>query len=241
MMFTPKDLSRRVPDKDDYFYSAGLFATHSLHSSNAVKRYNIQSEVMMGVMGPPALGRQAQTLMHQVIQDQKPMGWGSQLKTDVLLNLNLTVEKQLGRYKQLLEWIGGAQYFGGTALNGVATYMLFRFGKMTPYFNGFISQYTKDTRKNRSQLYLILRPSAEFIVTNALIEGGVFTDNNEYTPEGGKKPRGPENNKLIGSIDYGFVIASGKLSFSFTQRTMTPLIKGLKHHQVGNLSLYLAW
>ena len=241
MMFTPKDLRRRVPNRNDYFYSAGLFATHSLHASNPVKKYNIQTELMMGLMGPPALGKEAQTLIHRIIGVQKPMGWSSQLRTDVLLNINLIVEKQLFGYNRMFEWIGGAEYFGGIALNGGALYSIIRVGKMTPYFNGFFAQHTTSKTGRRWQIYGLIRPSIELTLTNALVEGGVFTDNNQYTALGVKRPGRPENNKIIGMLDYGAVLANGRFSISFTQRTMTPMLKGLKGHQLGNISAYFAW
>jgi len=240
MIFTPADLRRKTPVKNDYSYSAGLFATHSLHSANPVKKYGFQTELMMGVMGPPALGKQAQTLIHDVIHVQRPMGWATQLKTDVLLNLNFTAEKQLASHKNTLEWIGGVEYFGGTALNGGSIYTLIRFGRMNPYFNGFISQYTESS-KNGWQFYGILRPIVELTLTNALLEGGMFSDNSYYSYEGVKRPKGPDNKKLIGMLDYGVVLARGNVSVSFTQRTMSPMLKGRKGHMVGNLSLYLAW
>jgi hypothetical protein len=217
-----------------------LFATHSLHTSNPVKRYAFQTGLMMGVMGPPALGKQTQTLIHDIIQVQRPMGWDTQLKTDVLLNINFTAEKQLASYKNVFEWIGGAEYFGGTALNGGAAYMLIRVGKMTPYFNGLISRYTKE-HNGRWQLYGFMRPAAELTLTNALVEGGMFTDNSHYTNEGARRLKGPDNNKVIGMFDYGIVVAIGKLGISFTQRTMSPMLKGRNSHQVGNISVYFAW
>lgn len=240
MIFTPRNLRRKVPEKNDYFYSAGLFATHSLHTSNPVKKYAFQTELMMGIMGPPALGKQAQTLIHDMIHVQRPLGWDTQLKTDLLLNVNFAAEKQLASYSKAFEWIGGAEFFGGTALNGGTAYMLIRVGRMTPYFNGLITQYTAG-RNNRWQLYGIIRPAAELTLTNALLEGGMFADNSHYTNEGAKRPKGPDNNKVIAMLDYGIVLAIGKLSLSFTQRTMSPMLKGRTSHQVGNLSAYFAW
>jgi hypothetical protein len=245
IMITPTDITKKIPDGNDYPYSGALFATHSLHASNPVKKYNLQTEWMIGVMGPPSLAKETQTIVHELISYQKPMGWDHQLKTDLLLNLNLSAEKQLVNISKAIEVIGGAQVFGGTALNGAAAWSLIRFGKMDPYFNGYISQYT--TKKGagaRRQIYFIMRPSVEWTVTNALIEGGIFNhrnedklpDDNERNPYTGARIR----ERVVARFDYGIVLSSGRIGLSFTQTTMTPVVKGLGSEIVGNISLHVA-
>jgi lipid A 3-O-deacylase len=186
MMVTPNDLSKRNPDKDDYPYSGALFVVHSLHASNPIKKYNIQTEWLIGVMGPPSLAEQAQKFMHRLIHYQKPMGWDYQLPTDLILNLNLAAEKLLA-HNNSMELIGGARVVGGTALNGAALYSLFRIGKMQSYFDGFISQYNGGKHR---QIYFVLRPAVEWMLSNALIEGGLFTrsKNNDHETRNGGVP-----------------------------------------------------
>lgn len=238
-MITPNDIHLRIPDKNDYPYSGALFAVHSLHASNPTKKYNVQTEVMIGVIGPPSLARETQTFMHRLIGYQKPKGWDYQLPTDLLLNLNLAAEKLLAHVDKSIEWIGGAQVFGGTALNGAALYSLIRFGKMRPYFNGLLSQYTGGQHR---QFYFILKPGVEWMLSNALLEGGVFTQikKDEQETRRGELPAAGRR-RVIGKLDYGVVLASGRISISFTQTTATPLIKGLNGQSIGNLSLYVAW
>jgi len=245
IMITPTDLSKKIPDGNDYPYSGALFVTHSLHSSNPHKKYNFQTEWTLGVMGPPSLAKETQTVVHGWISYQKPQGWDHQLKTDLLLNLNVAAEKQLLNINKTIEVIGGAQVFGGTAVNGAAAWSLIRFGKMEPYFNGYISQYTsKKGAGARSQIYFIMRPSVEWTVTNALIEGGIFNqryedklpDDNERNPYTGARIR----ERVVAKFDYGIVLSSGRIGLSFTQTTMTPVVKGLGSEIVGNISLHVA-
>jgi hypothetical protein len=245
IMITPTDISKKIPDGNDYPYSGALFITHSLHATNPVKKYNLQTELTVGVMGPPSLAKETQTIVHELISYQKPMGWEHQLKTDLLLNLNLAAEKQILSISKSIEVIGGAQVFGGTALNGAAAYSLIRFGKMEPYFKGYISQYTsKKGAGARRQIYFIMRPAVEWMLTNALIEGGIFNrynedklpDNNERNPYTGARIR----EWVVAKFDYGIVLSAGRLGLSFTQTTMTPTVKGLGGEIVGNISLHVA-
>lgn len=166
VMFTPNNLGATAYQSDDYPYSGALFATHTLYSYNRAKKYDFQTEVVLGVMGPASLAKQTQDLIHGVIQNQKPMGWGNQLGTDALVNINFTAEKELASWGSsqashtarsnrssqtseslypaadapIIEVIGGARAFAGTMLNGLALYPLIRIGLMNSWFQGFISQ-----------------------------------------------------------------------------------------------------
>ena len=245
IIITPRNILKRIPDRNDYPYSGALFATHSLHSTNPIKKYNWQTKWMIGVMGPPSLAKEAQKLAHHVVGYIQPGGWDYQLKTDPLLNVSVAAEKQLFHINRTIEFIGGAQGFAGTAMNGASVYTLLRFGKMAPYFNGYLSQYTtKKGSKSRLQLYGTICPSVEWEISNALIDGGIFNRCNEpVLPVNNTEPdmETRVRKRIIGKIDFGLVISSGRLCISFMQTTTTPIIKGAGKQEIGNISLYLAW
>ena len=248
VMITPTDISKKNPDPADYPYSGGLYITHTLHAANPVKKYNLQTEWIVGIMGPLSGAEETQKLVHRVIDYMQPMGWDHQLKTDLLLNLNVAAEKQLAHVNRSVELIGGMQVFAGTALNGAAVYSLIRFGKMEPYFNGYISQYAKNAAGGtRRQIYFFIRPSAEWMLSNAFIEGGIFNKQNEENSYA--VARNDQNGtvyrrvreRIIGKIDYGIVVSAGRIGISFTQTTMTPALKGVGGQEIGNISVHLAW
>jgi hypothetical protein len=240
VMITPNDLSVTKYQSDDYPYSGALFFTHTLYSYNPEKKYDFQTELIAGVLGPLSLAKPTQTLVHNIENFQKPMGWDNQIGNDVLLNINFTAEKQLAASNDgFAELIGGGQVFFGTMLNGLSLYPLIRIGKMNPYFKGFLSQYSGN--KNRWQTYAILRPHAELLFTNALLEGGLFSSKS-FSRETDSHDRSVHDlQHLTGGLDFGFVVSSGHFGISFTQKATTALLKGLYSHQTGNISLYLSW
>lgn len=246
MMITPDNILRRYPDPTDYPYSGGLFATRSLQSTNPVKKLSFQSELLLGVMGPPALAEGMQKLIHHVIAAQAPRGWDYQKSTDLLLNYQFAVNKQLLNMPAGMELIGSAQANVGTMQNGAYVSALFRWGKnMNPYFDGFIPRFSKDRRHaNRWQFYVTVQPGAEVMLTNALLDGGVFNDHpKQFT---GANPYGepgpiPTRRKLLGRLDFGAVLSHGNFGVSFTQKSTTPLYSGLTYLGFGNVSVYLAW
>lgn len=245
-MITPDNIVRRIPDPADFPYSGGLFATRSMHSANAASKLSLQSELLLGVMGPPAMAEGLQKLIHRVIAAQPPRGWDYQLPTDLLLNYNFTVSKQFSKPVNGFEWIAVGQAQAGTMQNSVAVSTLMRFGKMNPYFDGLISQYSTHKRHtNRWQLYFTVQPGLEWLITNALLDGGAFNN----APSKGAAAAGPydgphaslERRKLPGHLDLGAVLTHGNFGASFTQRSTTSLFKGIAGQGFGNVSVYISW
>ena len=183
LMYTPDDITDPDYQPNDYPWSGALVATHTLYSYNPKKKYDLQTEGVLGVMGPAALGEQIQTGVHRMIHYLRPEGWDHQFRNALLLNVNFTAEKQLASWGSYVEVIGGGQVYVGTMQNGLAFYPLIRIGKMTPYFNGFFSQYTSSRkhtgsqRRNGLQAYLVIKPEGQLYFTEAIMQGGVFTSN----------------------------------------------------------------
>jgi lipid A 3-O-deacylase len=261
VMYTPSNLADPYYQPNDYPWSAGLFATHTLYSYNPVRHYDFQTEWVLGVMGPAALGKQVQDVIHQLTNSQQPMGWGHQYSNALLLNLNFTAEKQLASDGHFLELIAGGRASVGTMTNALAVYPLLRIGRMSPYFQGYMSQYastepgTHSRHVHRAQFYFLLRPEADLVLTNALLEGGIYTTNpNEPkgSPKGQSPPSGgssnppsdipyPALNPVVWSLNYGAVLTFSHFGISCTQSVQNAMMKGLYCHNVGNISVYFNW
>jgi len=239
LMFTPRDISTAAYQPNDYPYSGALFLTHTLYSYNPSKKYNFQTEVMAGVRGPAAFAAQTQKFIHRVIHYQQPMGWQHQLQNKVILNLHFAAEKQLYAAGNCLEVIGGTDIYTGNFVNRASMYPTIRIGKMNPYFEAYISQYTgthKTHHRNNMQLYFIFKPAFIFTLTNGLLQ----SDN--------KKSKYQENDvsadkmeKAVYALDAGAVLAINRFSISFIQNFTSAMMEHLYTHQVGNITLYFSW
>lgn len=257
MMFTPKEIGDTAFQPNDYPWSGSLFVTHSRSSYNPIAHYLLETEVVAGVIGPASMSGQLQEGFHRLIHYQQPRGWRHQFHNDLLLNLNLTLEKQLLALPSgtaghpWLEFNGGAHFSGGTMDNEASLYTLLRIGRMTPYFHGLLSQYsgpskTQNSHKGQWQFYFTLKPQVTAVATNALLEGGVFSkkpDESVYTagPDHAMtKTYSPYHplNGLVYNVDYGAVLAFRGFSISYTQDWSSALMKGLYTHEFGNFSLY---
>ncbi|HEY6900976.1 MAG TPA: lipid A deacylase LpxR family protein [Puia sp.] len=257
LMYTPDDLNSTAYQPHDYPYSGALFATHTLYSYNKQKKYSLQSELVLGMIGPASLAKQLQTFVHRVEGFDIPKGWHHQYRNDILFNINVTAEKELTHLGDGLEVIGGGRAFLGTMQNGLALYPLIRFGGMTPYFNGFISQYASTTRNKegdrRGQFYFFIKPEVQLVLSNAMVQGGLFTSNPNLAPGEEKVPATaqtpppppvlpyPDLNRLYASVSYGAVFTIGSFGLSFSQTSSSAQLKGLYCHTTGNVSACFSW
>ena len=246
LMYTPNDIATSDYQPDDYPYAGALFATHSLYSYNAAKKFDLQTEIELGVSGSDAFTKQTQTLVHRLIHYQEPMGWDHQAKNTLIINVNFTAEKQLAAYNGWLELIAGAQASAGTMYNAVSMYPEMRIGKMSPYFNGYISQYSKSRKgRNKLQAYVFAKPQPLLVLSDELLQAKaaetVSTVNkNADAPDESGKPYHAINS-VVYYFSYGAVVTSGHFSISFTETSNTALLKGLYDHKFGNISLYFSW
>lgn len=238
IMYTPDNIIDSGYQPNDYPWSGALIATHTRYSYNAEKEYDLQTELVLGVIGPAALARQTQTLVHRVEDYYMPRGWAHQFANDLLLNVNFTAEKQLASIGSAVNIIGCGQLFAGTMQNGASLYPLIMIGKMNPYFEGLISQFTspgKENGRRRSQLYFFLKPQLQFYLSNALLQGGPFTSKpNISQPYHSLQP-------FIPSFTYGVNASCGRWGASFSQIISAATMRGLYCHNYGNLSLFFCW
>jgi hypothetical protein len=79
-IFTPKNLQVKPPDPRDRPYAGWLYIGPSLLQETGNQLENLELE--LGVVGPPALGRQIQNDWHQFIGIHQAEGWSSQLQNE---------------------------------------------------------------------------------------------------------------------------------------------------------------
>lgn len=235
IMYTPLNILNPNYQPNDYPWSGALIGTHTRYSYDPKHHLDLQTELVLGVIGPAALGRQTQSLIHNIIQYYHPNGWDHQFANDLLVNVNFTAEKQLVAFGPLVNIIGGAQLYTGTMQNGAALYPLILFGRMNPYFQGFFHQYTspghEPSGQRQWQLYFFLKPELQWFLTNALLQGGPFIHNPSYHPL----------QNWVPTFTYGINVSYGHWGFSGAQVISSSTLKGLYCHNYGNVSLFYSW
>ncbi len=92
-IFTPRDPARTDLIRDDRPYAGLLYVGMSWNRRTHDPVQNSEMldtrEITLGVIGPLALGRQAQNVVHDVIGADRFLGWDNQLKNEPALQLAL--------------------------------------------------------------------------------------------------------------------------------------------------------
>jgi len=254
MMYTPSDIVNDCYQPHDYSWAGALYTSHTLYSYNPQKKYDFQTEVLAGIMGPHAFAKPLQQTAHHLIDDPSiPQGWDNQFGDDILLNINFTAEQQLMHIGNYIELVGSGQVLAGTMTDAIDMSLLLRVGKMQPYFNGFIQQKTTGKKGGRVQVYFKVKPGVQLVAWNSMLEGGMFnqkpdvkvaeaitgnadTHGSEYM----QQPV-PTIENVVTYLSYGAVVAAGPLSISYTQTHTTELVKNTYSHTYGNISVSYIW
>ncbi|MCZ6671520.1 MAG: lipid A deacylase LpxR family protein [Verrucomicrobia bacterium] len=120
-MYTPEDIATTELLEDDRPYAAWLYIGTGFHA----KSHRVQDtlEIQLGVIGPAALGKEIQDLVHELRGIPKANGWHNQLQNELGLNL-------VGERRVRLEpdntghgWETDAIASGGIVLGNVSTYV----------------------------------------------------------------------------------------------------------------------
>ncbi len=134
-IFTPEDIDATEVVEDDRPYAGWLFSSFAYHTKTDDQLDSL--EVDIGVVGPAALGKEAQDFIHDLRGFEKFKGWDNQLKNE----FGLIFAYQHRR--RMLEFTASNSDFGydfighaGAAIGNVSTYLNiggeFRIGWLIP-------------------------------------------------------------------------------------------------------------
>lgn len=255
IMYTPDYLTTTYYVYNDYSYAGALVGKYSLYSFNPQKKYDLQTELEFGMMGPASFAKPAQRWLHNAIRDTAmPNGWDNQYGNAVMLNINFTGEKELYGNRGF-EAVGSAQFSAGSMYDAIELSPTIYLGKMHPYFNGFMNHYSTsfaETEKggNKIQFYFMIKTAAQYVLYNAMLQGGLFTSppmvKTLVVTNSGKdaayieKPYQPIEN-FVCYAAYGPVLAYRHFCISYTQTYFSPVLKNVYSYIYGNITIYYSW
>ncbi|PWR19725.1 lipid A deacylase LpxR family protein [Zavarzinia compransoris] len=87
-IYEPNDESLNPPDPRDRPYAAWAYLSATAVAENRGQQNTL--EVQLGVVGPWALGKEIQDVVHTLIGSDQPKGWGSQLPNEPGLLVGLS-------------------------------------------------------------------------------------------------------------------------------------------------------
>lgn len=221
-MFTPDDQQLNPPDPNDRPYAGWLYGSLGVVSDTGKTLDNVLLTV--GVVGPASGAKGTQNFVHDLIDDDRARGWGSQLHNEP--GLMLTYERKWRNLYQAEAFGLGADVVPHVGANlgnintSAAVGSTFRIGydlpadygppRIRPSLPGsdfFIP--SKDL-----SYYLFTTVEGRAVARDIFLDGNTFED----SPSVDKK-------NLVGSLQVGAAVTWGDTRISYTQVFMTKQYK----------------
>jgi lipid A 3-O-deacylase len=219
--FTPTSLNSDSILYGDRPYAAAIACRSIATSTLEPKRIRFTSAIHLGVIGPAALGEEIQTNIHRWTDNKLPKGWQYQIKNDLLLDYELSIEKKwLDTKGFLLSGIGLART--GTVNNKISAGI----SLMTGHFDDPF----KTQRKKKTNYYLFGQGQFTFVGYDATMQGGVFNRNSPYTIPS------KDITRITFQLNGGLVVKLKKLFFSYHQSFLTKEFRTGSDHRWGGVS-----
>jgi lipid A 3-O-deacylase len=135
-MFTPEDITRTIPDPNDRPYAAlayGSFGIVNRRSDQWLDQY----QVVFGIVGPSARGKELQRWVHAQINAREPRGWDTQIRDQFAGEVRFQRSKTLDAWHSDTELYGAelTPHFGASVGNLTTSANVglgFRFGRRLP-------------------------------------------------------------------------------------------------------------
>jgi lipid A 3-O-deacylase len=234
-IFTPEDISREDLIIDDRPYAGWVYAGLSLHAETDTRLDTVELDV--GLVGPESFAEDVQTIVHDIINVQRPNGWDNQLKNEPGLVVIFDRRWRLRalRHKTLLEW--DVIPAVGASLGNVRTHAslggIVRIGQSLPLDFGpaqirpSLSAPPAFDAPKSFGWYVFGGAEARAVLWNVFLDGNTFTESHDVS----KKP-------VVGSFTVGATAAYGRARITFSHVFRTKEYDGQgKPDQFGTVSL----
>lgn len=226
-MYTPSVTQIPPTLKNDRPYSSYLYIGFQRTLADPVRRLIIVSQLNTGYIGPYSPGSYLQTFIHKIFpKNEAPLGWKTQIDSDVILNYNVQVNKAIINHG-MLTVLANLDARIGTLYNDAGTGIVFQAGMADPVFG-----LANDQSWRKYELYLFGETNARVVGYNALLQGGLFNPNNVYTL------RSDQIQRLVVNTEVGLHIRYEGMTIEVAQHFISPEFKWGLRHKWGRISLF---
>lgn len=203
-IFTPTDWSRRDLIEDDRPYAAVLLFGVGYNGRNEDRLHTTQLQV--GILGPAALGEQAQNGVHGLIGDDKFRGWDNQLENEPVFRIVHERMRKFAPEAGANGWGWDAISHYGGSFGNLTTYANaggeLRFGRNLPDDFGSTplrpaGENTAPIRQSRNHYtqgaHVFLHFDARWVLHDIALDGNTFHDGHSV-----------DKREAVADIGYGF-------------------------------------
>lgn len=234
-MYNPRSGNKPDPTTHDRPFAAHLFG--SLQTNLFYKKESLlKIGLNLGTVGPTALGKEAQELLHRIVGFYKIRGWDYQIANDFAANANIQFTKLLHRSSNnTVDFTLDTYANIGTTYNGTGAGVVFRAGDInqlfnSAHYNAAIGHNSKTEKLKKREFYFYAKPQLSYVAYDATVQGSLF--NNESPVTFGVKPfvfsqqLGVNYSTPRFTVDYSLIFLSKEIKSNATA------------HQYGSIGMY---
>jgi len=179
--YTPTSIRHHEILYGDRPFAADIFIKAFTFSSNAEKRLRTTSAFSLGGIGPLAGGYPMQRQIHKWINGTPPAGWENQIRNDLVLNYEMSAEKNLLRAGQVLYLnVQGAARIG-TLSDKASMSLVLMAGRLNGAIRSVFGGEQGRVKPSAFTWHFYAQPVVSVVGYDATLQGGVFNRDSPYT------------------------------------------------------------
>jgi len=226
--YTPSSISSDAILYGDRPFTANLsFKTFAI-SIDSAKKQRLTAAVSTGIIGPGAGGKQMQESIHKWLNNITPHGWDNQIHNDMVLNYEVTYERQLFSYRNIFALNGIASGRLGTLSDKATLGAVMMIGCFDDPFNAYIAA---GSARRHLRVYAYEHPQVSAIGYDATLQGGLFNRSSPYTISASDITRFTFQNR------FGFVVNYQRLFLEYFQSVSSNEFTTAKMHVWGGVQI----
>jgi len=228
--FTPTSIKSNEILKGDRPFAGVILLKSFSVSTDTVKKLRLTATLSTGMIGPAAFAGKMQATIHRWTGDQNPQGWQYQIKNAVIVNYELSHEKELFNLPNVISANTILKASIGTLSDKLQTGFTLTLGR----FHSPFSIEKNDNLKN-FQVYVYSQPLISLIGYDATLQGGLFNNNNPYTL------KSSEINRITFQNNFGIVVNFWKLYAEYYRTYLTKEFNNGRTHLWGGIKVGVAF
>ena len=233
---TPNIIAKKGFHKGDYPYAGVLYGTFGSIYSNELSKSRFTRALSVGMLGPKAFAGETQIFVHRLINYTKPVGWDTQIKSELMLNYMTRFDKGVLSFGKKLDVITTTELNIGTVYDNASAGFTVRFGKLNSYFSNYSLINLAEENKHKRSVYFFVNPSIAVVAYNGTLQGGLSDGRLKYSKSDYVVSSG-DINRLLSKLTFGINYEGKKFSGSFSQSIQTAEFTTVDHHEYGNISI----
>lgn len=206
--FTPFNIKSPNIQFGDRPFAATIMLKSFAIATDTIRKSRLISSFNLGLIGPGAFGKEMQVAIHKATGNTIPEGWQNQIKNDIVLNYEVSYEKQLINYRNLFSLSTNSRLRLGTLFTNAGFGFTSTFGIMN-------SPFSSSKTNKKFTIYGYAQSMVNVIGYDATLQGGMFNKKSPYIISNN------EIERLTAQANYGIIMQTRTMYFEYSRFLIT--------------------